>query len=96
MISSGQSGPDKVNPGLDNDDEEEGETDSKPGRDSGDCTRGTIPEEGACPCPSPNEATEDITLPPHPPQKECSSIGAEARTDKDERTPWENRCKGTQ
>ena len=86
----------KVVPGLDNDDDEEEETDSKPGRDSGDCTLGTTKEEGACPCPSPNEATEDITLPPHPPQKEFSSMGAEARMESDDKTPWENRCKGTQ
>ena len=86
----------KVVPGLDNDDDEEEETDSKSGRDSEDCTLGTTKEEGACPDPSPNEATEDITLPPHPPQKEFSSTGAEARTDSDDKTPWENRCKGTQ
>ena len=86
----------KVAPGLDNDDDEEEETDSKSGRDFGDCTLGTTKEEGACPCPSPNEATEDIILPPHPPQKECSSTGAEARMDSDDKTPWENRCKGTQ
>ena len=86
----------KVAPGLDNDDDDEEETDSKSGRDSGDCTPGTTEGGGACPDPSPNEATEDITLPPHPPQKECSSTGAEARTDNAERTPWENRCKGTQ
>ena len=55
-------------PGLDNDDDEEEETDSNSGRDSGDCTLGTTKEEGACPCPSPNEATEDIILPPHPAQ----------------------------
>ena len=83
-------------PGLDIDDDDEEETDSNLGRDSEDCILGTTREEGACPCPSPNEATEDITLPPHPPQKEFSSTGAEARTDNDERTPWENRCKGTQ
>ena len=83
-------------PGLDNDEEEEEETDSNSGMDSGDCTLGTTKEEGACPDPSPNEVTEDITLPPHPPQKECSSTGAEARTDSDDKTPWENRCKGTQ
>ena len=83
-------------PGLDNDDEEEEETDSNSGRDSGDCTLGTTKEEGACPDPSPNEATEDIIQPPHPAQKAPSSTGAEARTDNDERTPWENRCKGTQ
>ena len=86
----------KAAPGLDNDDDEEEETDSKSGRDSGDCTPGTTEEEGACPDPSPNEATEDITLPPHPAQKAPSSTGAEARTDNAERTPWENRCKGTQ
>ena len=58
----------KATPGLDNDDDEEEETDSKSGRDSEDCTRGTTKEEGACPCPSPNEATDDIILPPHPAQ----------------------------
>ena len=83
-------------PGLDNDDEEEEETDSRPGRDCEDCTLGTIEVGGACPDPSLNEATEDIILPPHPAQKAPSSTGAEARTDNDERTPWENRCKGTQ
>ena len=82
--------------GLDDDDDEEEETDSNSGRDSWDCTPGTTKEEGACPDPSPNAATEDITLPPHPPQKECSSTGAEARMDNDDKTPWENRCKGTQ
>ena len=86
----------KVVPGLDNDDDEEEETDSNSGRDSGDCTPGTTKEEGACPDPSPNEGTGDITLPPHPAQKAPSSTGAEARMDNDERTPWENRCKGTQ
>ena len=83
-------------PGLDNDDNDEEETDSNSGRDSGDCTLGTTREEGACPDPSPNEVTEDITLPPHPAQKAPSSTGAEARMDNDERIPWENRCKGTQ
>ena len=83
-------------PGLDSDDDEEEETDSKLGRDSEDCTLGTTKEEGACPDPSPNEATEDIILPPHPAQKAPSSTGAEARTDKEDKTPWENRCKGTQ
>ena len=58
----------KAAPGLDDDDDEEEETDSKSGRDSGDCTLGTTMEEGACPSPSPNEATEDIILPPHPAQ----------------------------
>ena len=83
-------------PGLDTDDDDDEETDSKSGRDSGDCTLGTTEEEGACPCPSPNEATEDIILPPHPAQKAPSSMGAEARMDNEDRTPWENRCKGTQ
>ena len=55
-------------PGLDDDEDEEEETDSKSGRDSEDCTLGTTEEGGACPCPSPNEATEDIILPPHPAQ----------------------------
>ena len=86
----------RVVPGLDNDDDDEEETDSNSGRDSGDCTLGMTKEEGACPDPSPSEATEDITLPPHPAQKAPSSTGAEARTDSEERTPWENRCKGTQ
>ena len=86
----------KVVPGLDNDDDDEEETDSNSGRDSGDCVLGTTREEGACPDPSPNEATEDTTLPPHPAQKAPSSTGAEARMDNEDKTPWENRCKGTQ
>ena len=87
----------KVVPGLDSDDdEEEEETDSKSGRDSGDCTLGTTKEGGACPDPSPNEVTDDIILPPHPAQKAPSSTGAEARMDNEDKTPWENRCKGTQ
>ena len=86
----------KAVPGLDSDDDEEEETDSKSGRDSEDCTLGMTKEEGACPDPSPNEATEDIILPPHPAQKAPSSTGAEARTDSDDKTPWENCCKGTQ
>ena len=86
----------KVVPGLDNDDDDEEETDSKSGRDSGDCTLGMTEEEGACPDPSPNEVTEDIILPPHPAQKAPSSMGAEARMDNEDKTPWENRCKGTQ
>ena len=86
----------KVVPGLDNDDDDEEEMDSKSGRDSGDCTPGTTWTGVEFLCPYLNEATEDITLPPHPAQKAPSSTGAEARTDNEDKTPWENHCKGTQ
>ena len=86
----------KVVPGLDIDDDEVEETDSNSGRDSGDCTLGTTQEEGGSLGPSLNEGKGDTTLPPHPAQKAPSWTGAEARTDKLDKTPWENCCRGTQ
>ena len=83
-------------PGLDNNDDEEEETDSKSGRDSGDCTLGMTRGEEACPGPSPSGGIGDTILPPHPTQKDPSLTGAEARMDNEDRIPWENRCKGTQ
>ena len=86
----------KVDGGPDDDDDEVEEMDSKSGRDSGDCTLGMTEGEGELPCPSLNEGTGETIRPPHPAQKAPSWTGAEARTDKLDRTPWENRCKGTQ
>ena len=84
----------KTDSGLDDDDGEE--TDSNSGMDSGDCTRGTMGTEEESPCPCLNKGTGDTILPPHPAQKAPSLTGAEARMDKLDKIPWENRCKGTQ
>ena len=70
--------------------------DSKSGRDSGDCTLATTGKVGGLPCPSRTKGKGDTILPPHPAQKAPSLTGAEARTDKLDKIPWENRCKGTQ
>ena len=78
------------------DDDDEEETDSNLGSDSGDCTLGTKGTEEEFPGPLLNEGTGDTILPPHPAQKAPSSTGAEARMDNEDRIPWENRCKGTQ
>ena len=86
----------KTDGGPDDDDDEEGETDSRSGRDSLDCTLGMMGTEGESPCPSLNEGIGETILPPHPAQNAPSLTGAEARMDKLDKTPWENRCKGTQ
>ena len=86
----------KTDGGPDDDDGEEEETDSKSGSDSLDCTLETMGTEEEFPCPSLNEGIGDTILPPHPAQNAPSLTGAEARTDRLDRTPWENRCKGTQ
>ena len=86
----------KVDGGLNDDDGEEEETDSKSGRDSSDCTLETMGMEGELPCPTLTEGIGEIIQPPHPAQKAPSLTGAEARTDNEDKTPWENRCKGTQ
>ena len=86
----------KTDSGPDDDDGEEGETDSKSGRDSLDCTWGTTGTEEESPCPFLNEGIGDTILPPHPAQKAPSLTGAEVRMDSEDRIPWENRCKGTQ
>ena len=86
----------KTDGGPDDDDVEEGETDSKLGRDSLDCTWETMGMEEESPCPFPNEVIGEIIRPPHPAQNTPSLTGAEARTDKLDKIPWENRCKGTQ
>ena len=78
------------------DDSEEGEMDSNSGRDSWDCTRETTGTEEESLCPSLIEGTGEIIRPPHPTQNTPSLMGAEARMDKLDKTPWENRCKGTQ
>ena len=83
-------------PRLDTDNDDEEETDSKSGMDSGDCTLATMGTEEESPCPSLNAGTEETILPPHPAQKAPSLTGAEARTDSEDRIPSENRCKGTQ
>ena len=86
----------KSDGGPDDDDSEEEETDSNSGRDSEDCTRVRTETEGGLLCPTLTEGTGEIILPPHPAQNDPSLMGAEARTDKLDKTPWENRCKGTQ
>ena len=86
----------KTDDGLNNDDDEEGETDSNSGSDSLDCTRGTMREEGGFPGPVLTKGIGETILPPHLAQKAPSLTGAEARRDRLDKTPWENRCKGTQ
>ena len=86
----------KTDGGPDDNDGEEEETDSKSGRDSLDCTLETMGTEEESPGPVLSEGTGETILPPHPAQKAPSLTGAEARTDNEDKTPWENRCKGTQ
>ena len=73
----------------DNDSEEE-EMDSNSERDSMDCTRETMGMEEEPPCPSLTGAIGETIRPPHPAQNAPSLMGAEARTDRLDKTPWEN------
>ena len=82
--------------GPDDDDDSEEEIDSNSGRDSVDCIWETTGMEEESLCPFLTEEIGEIIRPPHPAQNAPSLTGAEARTDKLDKTPWENRCKGTQ
>ena len=83
--------------GLGYDEQEvEEETDSNSGSDSEDCIQEMTGTEVKPPCPSLLAGIGEIIRPPHPAQNAPLLTGAEARTDKLDRTPWENHCKGTQ
>ena len=82
--------------GPDDDEAEEGETDSNSGSDSLDCTQEMMEMEEEPPCPFLTEGIGEIIQPPHPAQNTPSLMGAEVRMDKLDKTPCENCCKGTQ